>query len=63
MPLYRSGFGWVGWSSGRRIPTIIRVTRPQSIESAKLIGIRKRISGSSHQLLPQFGLICICRGL
>ncbi|KAI0117375.1 hypothetical protein F4814DRAFT_285077 [Daldinia grandis] len=60
VPLFFEEGGWSRWS---RIPTFIRVTRPRSIEPAKLIGIRKRISGSSHHVLPQSGLICICSSL
>ncbi|KAI6082120.1 hypothetical protein F4821DRAFT_247846 [Hypoxylon rubiginosum] len=45
VPLFSGGVVGPG---GRRVPTTIRVTRPQSIEPAKLIGISKRISGSSH---------------
>ncbi|KAI1482693.1 hypothetical protein F4774DRAFT_289647 [Daldinia eschscholtzii] len=66
MPLYRYFFEGGGWSRWSTIPTFIRVTRPRSIEPAKLIGIRKRISGSSHHVLPQSGLICkgcICGNL
>ncbi|KAI1083272.1 hypothetical protein F5B20DRAFT_454216 [Whalleya microplaca] len=55
--------GWGGWSRWSTVPTIIRVTRVGPIEPADLIGICKRISGLSHLLPHQSGLICICSGL
>ncbi|KAI1402353.1 hypothetical protein F4819DRAFT_485666 [Hypoxylon fuscum] len=45
--------GGVVGPGGPRVPTIIRVTRPQSMEPAKLIGICKRISGST---IDQFAM-------